>query len=77
MKKGEIVKQERNQLIKVWNEQRSRITLKELSTYSNDFPHLNQVVVLDQIVTPFMFCKICDDKKDLWQAFLLARPNNR
>ena len=77
MKKGELVKQERHELITIYAEEPSRVTFKKLATYSSDFPHLQELVLIDEKNTNFMICRICEDKKDIRQAFILAKPNNR
>ena len=75
-KRGEQVKKERNELVKILNEEPGRLEFKSQKTYAEDFPHLHELVHLDSKMTVFMFCRICYQKKDFNQAFILARPNN-
>ena len=75
-KKGELVKQERNDLVKALCEQPGRLEFKSQAIYAKDFPHLHKLVFLDSKMTVFMFCGICHSKKEYNQAFVLARPNN-
>ena len=75
-KKGELVKKERCELVKVLLEQPDRLTFKVQTIYAVDFPHQKEMVQLDNKNTNFMFCRICQAKKEYSQAFVLARANN-
>ena len=75
-KKGELVKKERCELVKVLLEEPERLTFKVQSTYAVDFPHQKELVSLDNKNTAFMFCRICQGQKEYSQAFVLARANN-
>ena len=76
LKRGELVRRERNELAKLLQDEPGRLDFKSMKTYANDFPHLKELVYLDSKATVFMFCRICYSKKDFNQAFVLARPNN-
>ena len=76
LKKGELVKKERNELVEALSKEPARLEFKSQKTYAVDFPHLHELVYLDSKVTVFMFCRICYAKKEYAQSFILARPNN-
>jgi len=77
LKKGEKVKNERNELVKMLKDEPQRLVFKTLGTYATDFPHLKELVHFDSKATDFMLCRICYAKKEYNQAFVLARRNNR
>ena len=76
LKKGEKVKNERNELVKMLKEEPERLVFKTQGTYAEDFPHLKELVHFDSKATNFMLCRICYAKKEFNQAFVLARRNN-